>query len=554
MKNKSIWWWAGLGALVIVLAIVTTALLVLPKEKINVTELSVTQVENQQNITVSWETDIVPDSVTIKVVKSNGKVESSTVISDNYHIAKGQATVYASYGQNRVTVEARKGSSVSTQNKTVDVSTDEYVIAPLVATMPVTLFTLQLKEISNNFTIPTFVWLQRGAAWDYSQMPENVYLVPTGDYEKMAQYNDAGNLYIQTSLWVKELYQINNASKFHIYCNDYHPYVWMQATVANRIPAQNYDVTLMTDGTATNIAFNKYLAGNDAKEKYDAMLEEYREFKQAVWDKGDCTTFDTTGMPFTTTDTRYYLLQMLNEETNVKYIVTSTLPTSQNQEIADNVQQLTTDGKITKVSMKDLLNAFSEEEKTELKKLYRFNDNVFEKATSLNKKVMLIMGTRTANEVEFDNYVLATKAYYGDGYVYYYKGHPGTPTQADPAKEKHLQEIGLIDVDSNIAAELIFFFNPDIESSGYNSSTFSSLTDAQTGGVWNNSFTINGNFDFSINKLSKSNETYGSLATDNSFILLFRDTTNYDLAIYDVKTNSIKYYKNIDGQFTEVNK
>lgn len=164
MKNKSIWWWAGLGALVIVLAIVTTALLVLPKEKINVTELSVTQVENQQNITVSWETDIVPDSVTIKVVKSNGKVESSTVISDNYHIAKGQATVYASYGQNRVTVEARKGSSVSTQNKTVDVSTDEYVIAPLCCNHASNTFHFTIKRNFKQLYNPYFCMVTKGCS------------------------------------------------------------------------------------------------------------------------------------------------------------------------------------------------------------------------------------------------------------------------------------------------------------------------------------------------------------------------------------------------------
>ena len=64
---------------------------------------------------------------------------------------------------------------------------------------------------------------------------------------------------------------------------------------------------------------------------------------------------------------------------------------------------------------------------------------------------------------------------YGDDYLYYYKGHPNTPAGMYPQKQEQLDRLGLTDVDSSVAAELILFFNPEIGLSGYVSSTYLSL-------------------------------------------------------------------------------
>ena len=77
--------------------------------------------------------------------------------------------------------------------------------------------------------------------------------------------------------------------------------------------------------------------------------------------------------------------------------------------------------------------------KADLKSLYKFSDTMFEKAEEEHKQVMVILGTWTETEQAdyFDNYVKAIKAYYGDNYVYYYKGHPKNPTDTVECKRAH---------------------------------------------------------------------------------------------------------------------
>ena len=90
---------------------------------------------------------------------------------------------------------------------------------------------------------------------------------------------------------------------------------------------------------------------------------------------------------------------------------------------------------------------------------------------------MMILGSLATetNEPDFAAYVRLIKRMYGDEFVYYYKGHPNTPTATVPEKQAQLEELGLIDVESSINAELILFFYPDIYMCGYNSSTFMSV-------------------------------------------------------------------------------
>lgn len=91
----------------------------------------------------------------------------------------------------------------------------------------------------------------------------------------------------------------------------------------------------------------------------------------------------------------------------------------------------------------------------EFKNLYNFNDEYFKEAENQGKKAMMILGTYVNLEKSFEDYTNLTKLYYGDDYVYYYKGHPNTPTGMWPEKQKQLDELEVIDVDSSIAAELI---------------------------------------------------------------------------------------------------
>ncbi len=561
MDKKKMWYWLAGGGVLLVLIVGLILGLTLSKKgsPVTLSEATAVQIEKEQKINVGWKTDKPIDKVVINVIKSNGHVDNSVTITNATQLAKGTTTLDASYGKNQVEVIVYNGDHASSKKLETKVFTDEYVIAPLVATMPVTLFSLNLQQYTQNYTIPTFVWLQRGSAWNYNAMPKNVYLMPLETLSTMSTLNDAGQMYIKTSQWVGELYEMNPESKFHLYVNDYHPYVWMQATIANHIPASQYDVTLLSDGTASKYVYDRNFGGENASEIYERMLAEYKDFKQGVYNKNNPGSFDTNGLPFTSVQSCEYVVCMLNEEPNLKVVLTSMYNNSKDTDFAQQVTQLKNEGKIEVVALKSLLDALGDQGKLNIKSLYKFSDDIFEKAATENKKVMLLMGTKTTSEINFDEYVAATKAYYGDEYVYYYKGHPGSPTIADPVKAEHLEELGLIDVDSSIAAELIFFFNQEIVGTGYGSTTYGSLNPEQVGGIWGTSLSnATNNYSsetkFVINKLTSNNANFGSLATSNSYLFEFKDTTNYNIAVYDVNTNSIKYYKTTDSGFTEVEK
>ncbi len=197
------------------------------RERILLDSINVNQVNKEQRIKVEWNTSGgAASKVDITIKKSNGITDSQITIANASLIAKGSTVLSASYGKN--TVEVTVYNNVNSSSKTTEVSvfTDEYVIAPLVATMPVTLFSLRMGEITDNYSIPTFVWLQRGAAWNYKEMPENVNLIPMSTLDVMAGYlgDNTSKMYYETSKWVGELYEMNKNSKFHFYVNDYHPF------------------------------------------------------------------------------------------------------------------------------------------------------------------------------------------------------------------------------------------------------------------------------------------------------------------------------------------
>lgn len=547
-------------------------------DKLNLKDVTVNQVGKEQRVKVQWSLDGHPSKIIITVEKSNGIVDSTTTITNATLLAKGYATIDASYGINSVRVEA--SNKKYSDKKTVEarVFTDEYVIAPLVATMPVTLFSLQLKEITNNFTIPTFVWLQRGMAWNYNEMPQNVNLIPMATFDVLAGYlgTNYWQMYTETSKWVGELYEMNNNSKFHFYVNDYHPFAWMQCTYVNQIPTKNYDVTLLTDGTASNAVFESLYIKDSAETDYNKMVSDYNQYKQYLWDKNNPDSYNIANVLRENDKTRNWILPMLTQESNVRLVLTRDFFNSGNnadthEAIKTIVNNLKEQKKIEVVSLygykrddagvvigeTGLLGALNAEEKAKLKKLYNLGDNLFEKAVTENKKALVILGTRTTSETDFDDFVAATMAHFGNSYVYYYKGHPWTPTVSDPAKAKRLEELGLIDIDSSIAAELIFYFNPEVVATGYGSSTYKSLPDSQVGGTWNRTVedTLKNDSEFVkfvLNKKALGDSSYGSIAKTGDMVFEFINNDKYDVGVYNAKTGKIKYYKANGNDYTEV--
>lgn len=538
---------------------------------------SAAQIDQSQAININWNASKQLDSIKVSVYHNNELVNVK-YLNKVSQMASNKTEIEGFYGKMTVKVQFKKGIYSTTKTMKVNLSADEYNIAPITATMPVTLFTLSLDEITNKGAIPTFVWFKRSGAWDWSKLPQNVYEVPVATAEQFLN-SDQNIMYSSTSKWVKELYEINKNSKFNFYYNDYYAYGWMQATIANGIPAENYKVTLLSDGTASFNYFNKHLNNANYASNYEAMKTNYLKLKNEIASKKKYTE-SSKGFTIDANTLREYAFVMAKEEPNVEWWLTranGTLGTyvvdsATNKTVYSEFVQPTEGGAIQVKDLKTLLvkidprvntsNAGKTDEeidamvadrwfkKADLKSLYKFSDTMFEKAEEEHKQVMVILGTWTETEQAdyFDNYVKAIKAYYGDNYVYYYKGHPKNPTDTVEGKRAHLESLGLIDIDSTIPAELIFFFNPEAFGSGYQSSTFLSVSAEKTCAIikvrkdaFSQSYKDNVEVFMSTNTLNA--DKTGFEASTTCVLIEYNDTTRCDIAIYDTIANTMKYYK-----------
>ena len=155
------------------------------------------------------------------------------------------------------------------------VYTDEYNIAPLLATVPVSIFTLNMKEYTDNYTIPTFFMLHRPKAWHYESLPDNVYPLPIASDYEITTYVSRNRMYNLVAAWVKELYDLNNASVFHFYLNDRWVEGCLQATLQNGIGYENFDLTLLSDGTGSYEDFNSLYNNANAAANYTKYTAEW---------------------------------------------------------------------------------------------------------------------------------------------------------------------------------------------------------------------------------------------------------------------------------------
>ncbi len=271
-------------SVVAVIAIVVTVILLLPlfvyDYSMELKSVELSKVDNE-TIRVTWESNNVPDRLEIENKLFDGTYNYYD-IRNSSELAKGYVDIPGYYGNNNVSLTAHLKNAKDSEKKTLAITSDEYIIAPLVATVPVTVFSIKLQEITSNYTIPTFVWFQRDQAWDYSKMPENVHLIPVAKFTT-SHIGDANEMYSKTAAWVKELHSLDETSKFHFFYNDYHPQGSLDVTYGNNLPKELYDVTLISDGTASKAVFNEvYKDDNTFNDDLDKLSNEYIAYTTAI--------------------------------------------------------------------------------------------------------------------------------------------------------------------------------------------------------------------------------------------------------------------------------
>lgn len=548
---------------------------------------------NDHYIASAWETDYVQNGETTVVSvkpESIGEIQSKNLATSVEVTAtmeyKGKVTRQIkaeksvksvaesgflmdlkTYGKFKVTAAYKKnGKVVGKDEGTAAVAASEYNLAPLSATFPVVYFSLSMWDITTSAdtgkAVPTIVMLDRPAAYNWNNLPKNVYAMPYLT-EKAIQTSSDYHAYAQ---YVKDLYEISPNAKFHLYINDITCSYIHWVIYANRIPEGQYTITMLSDGSGTYGIMNETYNVPNPQEKHQQLIEIWNAGKKQAYETG---TYGSDWGWHSHWDCMYAVLSC--EPGTQWWVSRNDLFTSgDNNVFAEQIKN-----SVKAVNVNTLLQALTakgEQVTEEFKNLYNFNDGYFSDAEEQGKKAMLLLGTYVFNEENFSDYARLTQLYYGDDYLYYYKGHPRTPTDLYPEKKKQLQDLGIQDVDSATPAELILFFNPEINMSGYGSSTFNSASEEMACGLFSTTKdqALNGGSGInysgidwfaSLIDLKTADPEIAKLCKEGNtnYLLEFSDEIEakgkHDIAIFDASDGILKFYKKqSDGSYEMVEK
>ena len=438
------------------------------------------------------------------------------------------------------------------------------IFAPLVATMPVTLVTLNLKEITNNYTIPFYFILERAFSWNYEYLPKNFYLfhyVPSNYLSRHLGYYE---VYYEAFNWFKILREEYPNLHIDFYMTDIHSFPSIYYPILTYMEEKLYRVFLLTDGSATLTTINNNFDNDNYQNIINQNKEKLNSEKENIKKK---ESFDLNSSIFKSGSLQYTIVEVINKN-NFFFWVTDPemlgIQTKDSNGFYKNIiLPLVNSNKIVKKNLGTCFNSLDENGKKTILKLYYFNSNMFEKATNENKKAFIFLGTYTNNENLFDEYAKEAKIHYGtNNYVYYYKGHPRDGHSIEE-KKKRFEENEIFWLDSSIAAELIFFFNKEnTYYSGYQTSTFKSIDKDHCIAMWNINYDnadveYRDKLKYYIFGIDDTSEIYGSIAEPKSknnfvnFLLNYVDEkpTNYDISIYKLTDSTYKHYKNNNGNF-----
>lgn len=414
---------------------------------------------------------------------------------DDYYILD-----FKNFGKFTVELSTEKNGAVVRKfpKRTVGVTADSYVLAPVSATLPVAMFSLNLWGKDSVRKIgPVIAMFERPNAYDWNALPgptaeeHGVYALPylterenafqPGGFDEAAQqFRDRIDVFAD---YVRDLRELDPSSAFHLYSVDMFPNMVQKVIYANRIPQDQYTINLMTDGAYSYVKFADLYQGSNPRGTHERLLREWKEMKEHAYANGraDAKASDQGS-------TADYLWALVDSEPNAHWWLARPKLLSTSGDGNAFATQVQKSPKVRGVNISQLLSANikpSKEATEQFKALYNFNDGYFSAAEREGKDVLLLLGTIHPNEQGFEDYARFTKSYYGDRYAYYYKGHPATPTEMSVPKQEQLKRLGMDDVDASIAAELILFFNPGIDIAGYQSSTFESTQPGRSKGVFN---------------------------------------------------------------------
>ena len=543
--------WIIISIFILVLIIIGIILIInfrRETEQINF-EYEIIQSEfGSQNILVKWNFN---SSVNISInVKG---VENEIIRTYNiYNSTIGEKLIKVYYGMPKLYIKVQNYLFEKQIEKQFKIPAKEILFAAFPATLDSLLFSLNIFNITKNFSCPIYVFLMRYRMWNWTNLPENVFLfdiLDENNYQKFNYYRILDKL----KIWINQIYQLNNSTLFNLFINDYHTYVIPICLFANNIPPENYKMYMLSDGTGSYLAFNKIFNDKDTYiQNYNNMKNKYYVFREYIRNRKSYDKDSRYSKNINYRDLRSYAYIILKEENNTFWWLTKIEGAfaPNNSEV---LQELLNNSNIEEKNINSLFKSLDKEQKEIIKDLFDLNSNFFEEAYKQNKSVMLIIGTHANVEKNLYDYCLTTQLFYKDNYIYYYKAHPSTPIEDDQKKINNLKNISVLFVDSNIPFEMILYFNPNISCSGYYSSSFLEVGKQNLKslfGQYKQEGEYYDKFDYFCQYIKNNEKKYGQYLNGNSDGIVLEINNNklidfkYDFGIYLKNNKSIVYYKN----------
>lgn len=475
MKKR---FWSFLLVLCMVLTLLPAAALAADTPGVTYTQ----KTANERTVTAAVSDAAGADSVKLTATMSyNGKVTETAVIEQKLE-GDSFDFVLPYFGKWDVSaVFSKGGAEVGTATGTVALSADEYNIVLGGATTDVLVESLNFfigTSVKN--TVPTIVSLARFKQYNWDKLPENMYRDPllTAEENVSEAAGWAGVKVPAMAAYVKQLHELNSASKFNFYISDFQLGDLPKVIYNNKLPAENYTLTLVTDGSATYSCFKHVYDGvDDAQAVHDQRVAEFRAYKN-----GTGTLSESIN---------YYGYAILDVEaaSSARWMVvrksTDTFGIQdknfQDKILGNKDKGIPGDSRISNNYINSLLANVDKAGKSDaFKALYNFDDSEFAKARAEGKKLMMMLGTAWNLENTYPpiEYMQFVTAFYGDEFAYFYKGHPGNYESNSPENTAYYKTINVGMLEPSIAAELFSFFNPDICVSGYESSYFQNTGEA----------------------------------------------------------------------------
>lgn len=399
------------------------------------------------------------------------------------------------YGKHEVVIEIYKGKSlIDTIIRDYIVTSDNYNIALLSATLPVTYTSLMLADEGNttnpiNATYPTIITLERSDAFNWNALLPNMTDCPFIDGYKTGNNGDHWKEFIEAyKTYVEYLHGLNSSSKFHFIFNDYDAALIPIIAFDSGLTPDDFTTVLISDGTWTYVNFQSIFGTGG---EYDNSITKYNEIA-SLWNKikskvqtGDSSyirdLIDYSGaIRWMSRYMEDFPPVLINDpDLKIKWVVNRN-----DKDVFGNSEVYTTkiqnnENIVVSNMNSDLLANLTDAEKHKFANLYDLSLDVFEKSDKAGKQIIIFLGTRDDQTKNLEDFISFFTNYYGnEDYALFYKGHPGDLTNNNSERAKILKKYGWQELDAQIPAELFYFFRPDCMLGGYPSTTYLNCSNA----------------------------------------------------------------------------